>query len=161
VLYAGTGQPDARYDIMAGEGVYRSHDGGEAWARGGVERSRPIGALLVDPKDADHLPLGGVRHPFGGGAPRGGVAPRAGGPARGGAVDLAWDRLHADVIYAATWQMRLHPWLDYFMPQGGRGSGVWRSDDGGEHWRRLGGGLPQGRVGRIGLAVARGSGGRV
>jgi photosystem II stability/assembly factor-like uncharacterized protein len=69
------------------------------------------------------------------------------------------------VVYAATWQLRLHPWLDYFMPQGGPGSGIWRSDDGGEHWRRLAGGLPGGpgggRVGRIGLAVARGSGGQV
>jgi len=57
--------------------------------------------------------------------------------------------------------MRMHPWLDYFQPQVGPGSGIYRSDDGGLHWRRLAGGLPTGAVGRIGLGVARGSGGRI
>src|SRR5262252_6702821 len=170
VIYAGTGQPDARYDIMAGEGVYRSSDGGETWTRMGLERSRHIGAILVHPKDANRVLVAALGHVFGSDPQRGVFLTRDGGrhwqatlqtPDSVGAVDLACDPLHPDVVFAATWQMRLHPWLDYFMAQGGRGSAVWRSDDGGEHWRRLAGGLPQGRVGRIGLAVARGSSGRV
>src|SRR5262245_41744879 len=170
VLYAGTGQPDARYDIMAGEGVYRSADGGESWTRIGLERSRHIGAILVHPRDPDRVLVGVLGHVFGSDPQRGVFLTRDGGrhwrpvlqtPDSVGAVDLAWDPLRPEVVFAATWQVRFHPWLDYFMPQGGRGSGVWRSDDGGEHWRRLAGGLPAGRVGRIGLAVARGSGGRI
>jgi photosystem II stability/assembly factor-like uncharacterized protein len=170
VLYAGTGQPDARYDIMAGEGVYRSADGGESWTRVGLETSRHIGAILVHPKDANRVLVASLGHVFGSDPQRGVFLTRDGGkrwqpvlqtPDSVGAVDLAWDPNQPNVVFAATWQMRLHPWLDYFMPQGGRGSGVWRSDDGGEHWRRLAGGLPTGRVGRIGIAVARGSSGRI
>ena len=170
VLYAGTGQVDARYDIMAGEGLYRSSDAGESWTRVGLAASRHIGAILVHPKDPDRVLVAVLGHVFGSDAGRGVYSTRDGGktwqrvlatPDSVGAVDLAWDPLSPSVVYAATWQMRLHPWLDYFMAQGGRGSGVWRSDDGGEHWRRLSGGLPEGRVGRIGLAVARGSAGRI
>ena len=170
VLYAGTGQPDARYDIMAGEGLYRSADDGETWTRVGLVTSRHIGAILVHPKDANRVLVASLGHVFGSDAQRGVFLSRDGGrkwqpvlqtPDSVGAVDLAWDALQPNVVFAATWQMRLHAWLDYFMPQGGRGSGVWRSDDGGEHWRRLAGGLPSGRVGRIGIAVARGSAGRI
>jgi photosystem II stability/assembly factor-like uncharacterized protein len=170
VLYAGTGQPDARYDIMAGEGVYRSADGGESWTRIGLETSRHIGAILVHPKDVNRVLVASLGHTFGSDPQRGVFLTRDGGrhwqavlqtPDSVGAVDLAWDPLRPEVVFAATWQVRFHPWLDYFMPQGGRGSAVWRSDDGGEHWRRLAGGLPSGRVGRIGIGVARGSGGRI
>jgi len=65
VLYAGTGQPDARYDIMAGEGVYRSADGGESWTRVGLETSRHIGAILVHPKDANRVLVASLGHVFG------------------------------------------------------------------------------------------------
>src|SRR6185436_12526913 len=119
---------------------------------------------------ANRVLVASLGHVFGSDPQRGVFLTRDGGkrwqpvlqtPDSVGAVDLAWDPNEPNVVFAATWQMRLHPWLDYFMPQGGRGSGVWRSDDGGEHWRRLAGGLPEGRVGRIGVAVARGSAGRI
>ncbi|MGH8272069.1 MAG: hypothetical protein ACRESG_07060, partial [Gammaproteobacteria bacterium] len=71
-----------------------------------------------------------------------------------GAVDLASDPDHPNVVYAAAWQMRMHPWLDYFQPQAGPGSGIYKSTDGGETWHKLTGtGLPTGNLGRIGLAV--------
>ncbi len=72
-----------------------------------------------------------------------------------GVVDLASDPAHPDVLYAAAWQARLEPWLSYFEPIVGPGSGIYRSRDGGRTWTRLtGGGWPQGPLGRIGLAVA-------
>src|SRR5262249_13231393 len=77
-----------------------------------------------------------------------------------GAVDLAWDERSPRVVYAATWQRQMHPWFDYFQPQVGPGSGIWRSDDVGLHWRRLTGDLPT-TAGRIGIAVAPGSAGRI
>jgi len=170
VLYAATGQATTRYDIMAGDGVYRSRDGGATWSRAGLGDSRQIGALLVHPRDPDRVLAAALGPVFGGGGERGVYLTRDGGRTwravltcadSVGAVDLGGDPTEPGVVYATTWQLRMHPWLDYFMPQGGTGSGVWRSDDGGEHWRRLAGGLPEGRVGRIGIGVARGRGGRV
>src|SRR5262245_62714665 len=79
VIYAGTGQPDARYDIMAGEGVFRSADGGESWTPAGLASSRHIGAILVHPKDADRVLVAALGHVFGPGPERGVFLTRDGG----------------------------------------------------------------------------------
>ena len=72
-----------------------------------------------------------------------------------GAVDLAADPANADVVYAATWQARDWPWLSYFTPMVGPGSGLYKSRDGGKTWARVAGkGWPQGELGRIGITVA-------
>ena len=171
VIYVGTGQVAARYDIAAGDGVYRSDDGGETWRNVGLDETRHIGRILVDPENPDRVLVAALGHIFGPNVQRGVFLTTDGGKhwqktlfvnADTGAVDLAADPADPAVVYAATWQMRMHPWLDYFMPQAGPGSGIWKSTDGGEHWQRLGGhGLPGGTLGRIGLAVAPGSGGRI
>ena len=170
VIYAGTGQVDARWDIMAGDGMYRSGDGGESWTHVGLDATRHIGAILVDPRDPNRVLVAALGHVFAPNLERGVYLTTDGGKSwqhpldlgdSTGAVDLAWDPASPAVVYAAAWQMRMHPWLDYYRPQAGPGSGIYRSDDGGLHWRRLVGGLPTGNVGRIGLGVARGSGGRI
>jgi photosystem II stability/assembly factor-like uncharacterized protein len=171
VIYVGTGQVAARYDIMAGDGVYRSDDAGRTWRHIGLEATRHIGAVLIDPDRADRVLVAALGHVFGASAERGVYLTTDGGAHwqpvlhvndDTGAVDLAWDPDHPDQVYAAMWQMRIHPWLDYFQPQAGPGSGIYKSDDRGLHWRRLeGGGLPAGPLGRIGVAVARGTGGQV
>ncbi len=171
VLYAGTGQVAARYDIMAGDGVYRSDDGGETWRNVGLRDSRHVGKILVDPNDADVVLVAALGHVFGPNVERGVYRSTDGGGTwkqalkvddRTGAVDLARDGTAPQTVYAATWQMTMHPWLDYFQPRVGPGSGVWKSTDGGTTWKRLtGGGFPSGDLGRIGVGVARGTGGRV
>ena len=170
VIYAGTGQEGSRYDIMPGEGVFRSRDGGATWTHAGLEATRRIGALLVHPHDPNRVLAAAIGHAFGPNAERGVFLTTDGG-ARWrpvlqagdsvGAVDLAWDETDPRVVYAALWQHRMRPWFDYFQPQAGPGSGIWRSNDGGETWSRLSEGLPEGSLGRIGVAVARGSGGRI
>ncbi|MEJ2217109.1 MAG: hypothetical protein P8099_10890 [Gemmatimonadota bacterium] len=171
VIYVGTGQVAARYDIMAGDGVYRSDDGGQTWKNVGLDATRHVGAILIDPKDPQRVLVAALGHVFGPNPERGVYLTTDGGAhwqhvlALGdtvGAVDLAWDPEHPSVVYAAAWQMHMHPWLDYFQPQAGPGSGVYKSTDEGVHWQRLEGhGFPQGMVGRIGLGVARGSAGRI
>jgi photosystem II stability/assembly factor-like uncharacterized protein len=170
VIYAGTGQPTIRYDAMAGNGVYRSDDGGRTWKHVGLDPTRHIGRILVDPHDPDRVLVGALGHEFGPNPERGIYLTTDGGRSwkqvlkvdqNTGVVDLARDPEHPAVVYAAAWQMRLHPYLDYFIPQAGPGSGIYKSEDGGETWTRLAGaGLPKGPLGRIGLGVPRGSGGQ-
>jgi len=79
ILYAGTGQADARYDIMAGDGVYRTGDGGDTWTRVGLAGSRHIGAILVHPKNPDRVLVAALGHVFGSDPQRGVFLTRDGG----------------------------------------------------------------------------------
>jgi len=167
VIYVGTGQVTTRWDIASGAGVYRSADGGRTWEPRGLADSRHIGRLWVDPRNADVVLVAAQGHVFGPNAERGVFRSTDGGRSwekvlfvddNTGAVDLAADPAAPDTIFAATWQVRYYPWLSYFVPNVGPGSGVYKSADGGKTWTRLTGhGLPDGPLGRIGLAVAPGS----
>jgi photosystem II stability/assembly factor-like uncharacterized protein len=169
VLYAGTGQVSTRWDIPVGDGVYRSSDGGESWESCGLVESEHIGRLWVDPRDAQVVLAAALGHLYGPNTERGVFRSEDGGRTWSrvlfvdddtGAVDLAGDPSAPDVLFAATWQARRWPWQAYFTPITGPGSGIHRSSDGGRTWTRLvGNGLPDVDVGRIGLAVAPGSGG--
>jgi len=167
VLYVGTGQVTSRWDIASGAGVFRSGDGGKTWEARGLAASRHIGRLWVDPRDADVVLAAVQGHVFGPNPERG-VFRSADGGKRWekvlfvnddtGAVDLSADPGAPDTIFAATWQVRYYPWLSYFSPDIGPGSGIYKSTDGGKTWTHLTGhGLPGGSLGRIGLAVAPGS----
>ncbi len=171
VIYVGTGQPDLRYDMQSGDGVYRSVDGGLSWRHVGLAATRHIGCILVDPLDADRVLVAALGPVFASDSARGVYFSSDGGVRwqrtlfvnnHTGAIDLASDPLNPQVVYAATWEARVRPWLDYFEPKAGPGSGIYKSEDGGAHWRKLmGEGLPSDSIGRIGLAVARGSGSRI
>lgn len=163
VIYVGTGQPEPRYDIAAGDGVYRSVDGGQSWTHVGLEATRHIGAILVDPRDPRTVLVGALGHMFGANAERGVYRSVDGGAtwthvlainADTGVVDLAADPANPDRIYAAAWEARNYPWLSYFKPIAGPGSAIYTSADAGQTWSKLGGaGWPGGALGRIGLAV--------
>ena len=166
VIYVGTGQPETRYDIVEGEGLYRSSDGGETWKSVGLKDTRHIGRIWVDPRNPDVVLVAALGHIFGPNEERGLFRSEDGGAhwtrvlyvnADTGAVDLAADPAHPDVIFASTWQARNYAFLAYYIPDQGTGSGIWKSMDGGKTWTRLTTGLPTGALGRIGLAVAPGS----
>jgi photosystem II stability/assembly factor-like uncharacterized protein len=164
IIYVGTGQVETRYDIPSGNGVYRSDDGGESWRHLGLDTTRAVGRLLVDPKNPDVVLAATMGHIFGPNPDRGVYRTEDRGKSwkktlfvaeNTGAVDLAADPRRPEVVYASTWQARNYPWLSYFQPNMGPGSGVYKSPDGGRSWKKLSGaGWPAGPIGRIGLAVA-------
>jgi len=171
IIYVGTGQVALRYDILSGDGVYRSTDAGSSWENIGLKNTHHIGKIIVGPYDPNKIIVAALGQVFAAGNDRGIYTSSDGGKNwkhslfvndSTGAVDLASDPAKPSIVYAALWQMQMHPWLDYFDPEIGNGSGIYKSEDGGEHWQKLsGGGLPDGALGRIGLAVADNSDGKI
>ncbi len=163
VIYAGSGQVAPRYDIAAGDGMYRSTDGGAHWTHIGLADTRHIGAIWVDPRHPDELVVAALGKVFGPSHARGLYRSSDGGKTwqhvlfvndETGGVDLAADPARPHTLYAALWSIRNYPWLSYFKPIVGRGSAIYVSHDAGRTWHKLGGqGWPAVPLGRIGLAV--------
>ncbi len=163
VLYVGSGEADMRSQISYGNGMYRSADGGVTWTHIGLDDTRQIGRVLVDPHDPDVVYVAALGHAYGPNEQRGVFRSRDGGrtwqrvlfkDADTGAIDLAFDPRDSRVIFASLWQTRRPPW-NIYPPSNGPGSGLYRSADGGDTWQRISGhGLPSEGLGRIGIAVA-------
>ncbi len=163
-IYVGTGQVTSRYDGAAGEGVFKSKDAGATWTPVGLEATRHIGAILVDPRNADVVLVAAMGHAFGANPERGVYRSEDGGATwkrtlfvseSTGAVDLASDPASPDIVFAAVWRARYVPWLSYYVSGESDESGMYRSSDGGRTWKRVeGAGWPAGKLGRVGLGAA-------
>ena len=161
VVYVGTGEAAVRGNISYGAGVYKSVDAGKSWKNIGLKDTRHIGALIVDPKNADIVLVAALGHAFGPNQERGIFRTTDGGKTwtkvlskdeNTGGIDVVFDPHNSNVVFAALWQARRQPW---FFSSGGPGSGLYRSEDGGATWKRLeGNGLPDGILGRIGITVS-------
>jgi photosystem II stability/assembly factor-like uncharacterized protein len=161
ILYVGSGEADMRSDISQGDGMYKSQDGGRTWMHIGLADSQQIGRVLVHPENPDVVYVAALGHPYGPNAERGVFRSRDGGRSwqkvlgkdeNTGAIDLAFEPGRPEVIYAALWQTRRTPW-NVYPPSNGPGSGLFKSTDGGDTWKKLDAGLPA-DPGRIGIAVA-------
>lgn len=170
IIYVGTGEADMRSDITYGDGVYKSTDAGAHWQHIGLEDTRQIGRILVDPHNPDLVLVAALGHAYGPNDERGVFRTTDGGKSWQkvlykspdvGAIDLGWDQDDPSVVYAAMWQARRTPWSQY-PPDEGAGSGLHKSTDEGLTWNEVNGaGLPSKPYGRIGVAVASGSHGEV
>jgi photosystem II stability/assembly factor-like uncharacterized protein len=167
VIYVGTGSANIRSNIELGRGSYKSTDAGATWTSIGLEDAGQIAKIRVDPRDPNHVFVAAVGHAFGPNALRGILRSRDGGKTwdkslfvndHTGAVDLVMDAGNPDVMYAAMWTGERQPWG---MVAGSADGGVFKTTDGGDHWTKLAGGLPQGAVGKIGVAVSPARPGRV
>ncbi len=167
-LYVGTGEADMRSDIAYGHGMYKSVDGGATWTHIGLEDTRQIGKVLVDPRNANVVYVAALGHQYAPNAARGVFKTTDGGASwqkvlfkndDTGAIDLSMDIQDPDTVYASLWQTRRPPWNTY-PPSNGPGSGLYKTIDGGATWKQLTNGLPA-KVGHIGIAVSPANGSRV
>lgn len=160
-IFVGTGENNSSRSSYGGEGVFRSDDGGHTWTRVGLEGTDRIGRILVDPRNPDRVFVAALGKLYTPGGQRGVYRSDDGGDTwqlvlagendLTGYVDLAFQPGNPDVLYAAAWERIRRPWN---FVEGGDGTAIWRSTDGGDTWERLGGGFPRGgHVGRVGLAV--------
>ncbi|MGH8318170.1 MAG: WD40/YVTN/BNR-like repeat-containing protein [Steroidobacteraceae bacterium] len=162
VLYVGTGETDIRNDMVTGDGIFKSVDGGKTWKYAGLKDTRTISAIVIDPHDPNTVYVASLGHVFAPNAARGVFKSTDGGKTwqkilfaddKTGAIDLVMDPSDPSVLYAAMWQAQRTPWS---LDDGGPGSGLYKSTDGGAHWTNITRhpGLPHGVLGRIGVAVA-------
>ena len=162
IVYLGMGEVQLRGNVMQGDGMYRSSDGGKSWTHIGLADTHAIGRIRVDPANPDIVYVAALGHPYGANAERGVFRTRDGGKTwqkilfrsdRAGAVDLCLDPRNPRVLYAAIWEVYRTPWLLW---SGGEGSGLFRSNDGGDTWTELtrNPGLPKGLLGKIAVAVS-------
>lgn len=160
VIYAGTGSACPRGNISIGKGVYKSTDAGNSWSFVGLEKSGSIGKIIIHPDNPDRVYAAVLGNPFAPNPERGVFRSKDGGTSwekvlfisdSTGVVDLAINPQNPRIMYAAGWRAERKPWT---FIDGGTEGGIWKTTDGGDTWQKLGGGLPGGLLGRIGLAVS-------
>ena len=164
IVYVGTGEGCIRGNASHGDGIYKTVDGGKTWKNIGLRDSRAIGKLIVDPKNPDRVLVAALGHPYGPNTERGIFRTLDGGKTwekvlykdeNTGGIDITFDPQNANIVFASLWQARRMPWT---LSDGGPGSGLYRSNDGGTTWKQLQEhGLPKPPYGRIGVAVAANS----
>jgi photosystem II stability/assembly factor-like uncharacterized protein len=162
-IYAGTGESDIRSDLSSGNGVYKSTDGGLTWTHIGLEDTRQISRIVVDPGDPNVVYVGALGHAYGANEMRGVYKSSDGGThwtkvldvgSEIGISDLAICSGNPQLLFAGTWNTHRPPWSTY-APIDGPGSGLYRSQDAGKTWSHLNSsGLPEGDWGRVGVDVA-------
>jgi photosystem II stability/assembly factor-like uncharacterized protein len=161
IIYVGTGEANSASFSWFGTGVYKSTDGGASWAHLGLEETRYIGRIVVDPLNTDRIWVAAAGVLFGTSPERGVYRSLDAGDSwdqvfaltdSTSCIDLAVNPDNPDIVYAAMWErVRRRT----YRRSGGPSSGIWRSQDGGDSWAELTTGLPTGSdVGRIGVSVA-------
>src|SRR5262249_16787948 len=160
IVWVGAGETWARNSVGYGDGVYKTTDGGDSWTKMGLEKTERIARIAIQPQHPDTVLVAATGPLFNDSPERGVYRTTDGGrtwtktlyvDARSGAADLAMDPQNPDIVYASMWTVRRQAWT---FASGGPGSGLYKSTDGGKTWRKLTKGLPEGDLGRIGIAVS-------
>ena len=162
VIYIGTGEADMRDSIAYGNGVFKSTDAGKTWKSIGLENTKQIGRIIVDPKNPNTVFVAALGLAYGSSPDRGVYRSHDGGVTWQkvlfknedvGAIDLAFDPNDSGTVYATLWNVRRPPWFIY-APANGPGAGIFKSTDGGTTWNEISQGIPVEGRGHIGIAVA-------
>ena len=170
VVYAGMGESCVRNNVIHGDGVYRTADGGRTWRHLGLDATRHIARVRVSPRDPDLVYVAALGDIFGPNPERGVFRSKDGGSTwdlalhkseDAGAADLSLDATNPRILYASIWQARRRPWE---LVSGGPDGGIWRTLDGGDTWHDItrNPGLPEkALLGRVGVAASPARAGRV
>jgi photosystem II stability/assembly factor-like uncharacterized protein len=168
IIYVGSGVNGVYSDIAYGNGMYKSADAGETWQHIGLEDTRHIARILIDPRNPDVVLVAALGHSFGPNEDRGVFRSVDGGKSWKkvlykdnvtGAADLCFEPGNSRVVYATLWQGIRKPGQKG--TSFGPGSGLYKSTDAGLNWTQITAhGLPSGEWGRSGVAVAAGMRGR-
>jgi photosystem II stability/assembly factor-like uncharacterized protein len=162
VVWVGTGEGNPRNSLNGGYGVFKSLDAGKTWISMGLEKTRHIHRIIIDPTQPEVVYVAAIGSPWGEHPERGVYKTSNGGKTwkkilfvnpKTGAADLVMDPKNPNKLVAALWEHKREPW---FFKSGGKGSGLYISLDGGENWTKKTSkdGLPEGDLGRIGIAIA-------
>jgi len=159
VIWVGSGDAASGRIPLRGFGVWKSADAGKTWTHMGLTETRHIGRVAVHPRDPNTVYVAAVGYHFSFNPERGLYKTTDGGKTwkkslfiseKVGVVDVVINPKNPDIIYAATYDKQRIPWN---FDEGGPETGIYRSKDGGKTWKRLAGGLPAGKLARIGLAI--------
>lgn len=161
IIWAGTGEGNPRNSLTGGYGIYKSIDGGKSWTLSGLEQTRHIHRIIVNPDNSDIVYVGAIGSPWAPNSERGVYKTTDGGKSwkkilymneSTGVADMVMDPRNPDKIFVALWNHQRWPW---FFNSGGDGSGIYLTLNGGESFAKLSEGLPK-NIGRVGLSVAAG-----
>ncbi len=164
IIWVGTGEECIRNSIAWGDGIYKSTDGGKTFTRMGLETTQTIGRVITHPTNPDIVYAAASGHPWGYSGDRGLFKTEDGGKTwtklagglpddgKTGAIDLVMHPENPDILYVSFWQRLRRPWR---FDSGGPNGGIFKTTDAGKTWAKLAQGLPQGDLGRIGLAISR------
>jgi len=159
VIWVGTGEANNQRSSYWGDGIYKTTDGGQTWTNTGLPESHHIGRIVIHPENPDIVYVAALGHLYTPNEKRGLYKTTDGGQTwekvlyvndDTGVTDVVLDPSNPDTIFAASYERRRRAW---HFDGAGPGSGIWKSTDAGETWKRLEGGLPSGDIGRIGLAI--------
>ncbi len=160
IVFVGSGESNMRNTVSIGDGLYKSEDAGDNWVKVGLDSTEHIAKIIIDPKDPNNIYVAAPGPLFSDSKHRGLYKSTDGGTTwkkilyineRTGCADIAVDPNNPNTIYATTWEFRRMP---YSFNSGGKGSGMWKSTDGGANWRELNEGLPEKPYGRLTITLA-------
>ena len=159
-IYVGTGETWTRNSVSVGDGLYKSTDGGSNWKKIGLEKSERIGNIIVNPSNSQEIYVGVLGALWGDNEERGVYKSNDGGEtwnkmlyvnAGTGCADLAMDPTDPNILYASMWEFRRTAWS---FNSGGPNSALYKSTDGGATWNKIHNGFPEGKLGRLAIAIA-------
>jgi photosystem II stability/assembly factor-like uncharacterized protein len=162
VVWVGTGEGNPRNSLNGGYGIYKSLDAGKTWKLMGLEKTRHIYRIVIDPKNPNTVYVAAIGSPWGEHPERGVYKTTDGGETwnrilfvneKTGCADLVMDPSNPNKLIASMWEHRRWPWT---FKSGGPGSGVYITYDGGKNWKKITEkeGFPEGELGRAGLAIS-------